>query len=54
MGKFSDHSSAFIFDWIFLVLAGKEEIHESLVCLNFGQIQQLNTELVAIECLKNR
>ena len=36
--KIHTHSSAFIFDWMFFVLAGNEDMHGSLNEFEFWQI----------------
>ena len=36
--KSREHSRAFIFNWIFFVLAGNEDMHESLDEIEFQQI----------------
>ena len=41
-----DHSSAFIFDWIFFILAGNKDNHKSLEEFDFG------SALAALECLE--
>ena len=38
MGESCEHSSSFIFDLINLILAGKEDMHESLDEFEFRQI----------------
>ena len=35
MGKCCGHSSAFIFDWIFSILTGNEDMHKSLELFDF-------------------
>ena len=54
MGKTKSSRFLGCFDRIFFILAGKEDIHRSLMSLNFGQIPPLTTELAALERLKNR
>ena len=51
--KSCEHSSFFIFDSIILILAGNEDMHESLDELNFGQIPPPTPELSALAHLKN-
>ena len=46
------HSSAFIFDRIFFILAGNEDIHNISYESKFGQIGPRTAELAALECLK--
>ena len=41
-----------MFDWIFFIVAGKEDNHKSFDGLNFGQISPLTTELPVLEHLK--
>ena len=38
MGESCEHSSTFIFDWIFFILAGKEDMRDSLNEFEFWQI----------------
>ena len=47
-----DHSSAFIFDWIFFILAGNEDNHKSLDELKFAQLSLGTLELAALEHLE--
>ena len=49
-----EHSSAFIFYLINLILAGNEDMHEmkALMSSNFGQIPPPTLELSALEGLK--
>ena len=39
MGKWCLHASLFIFDWIFIKVAGDQDRHKSLVEFDFGPIQ---------------
>ena len=39
--KYCDHSSAFIFDWNFFILAGNKHMHKSLNEFEFNQIRTL-------------
>ena len=39
MGKWCLHASSFIFDWIIIKVAGKQDRHESSVEFNFGPNQ---------------
>ena len=45
MGEFCEHSSAFIFNWIFFILAGIDDMHESLDEFEFGKFA---TELLPL------
>ena len=45
-------SFSFIFQWIFLILAGNKVNHKSLDGFVFGKIPSLTLELAALECLK--
>ena len=49
-GKCCVHSSAFIFDRIFFILAGNEDIHN--ISDEFGQIGPRTAELAALERMK--
>ena len=52
MGKCCVHSRAFIFDWIFFILAGNENIHNISDGSKFGQIGPRTAELAALERMK--
>ena len=52
MGKMLCNSSAFIFDRIFFILAGNEDIHNISDELKFGQIGPRTAELAALERLE--
>ena len=53
--KCCDHSSAFIFEWTFLIVAGINKVnHKSLDAFEFLQDSKLTAELAALECLKNQ
>ena len=53
MEESCEHSSSFIFDWINLILAGNEDMHESLIELKFRPDTTTNSELSALARLKN-
>ena len=48
------HSSSFIFDLIFFILAGKENNHKSLDWFEFRRISPCNAELAALECVTEK
>ena len=52
--KWCDHSSAFIFEGSYLFLQVTRTTIKAWMSLNFCQIQELTTELAALECLKNQ
>ena len=54
MGKIlcCDHSSSFIFSWIFFILAGKKDTHKISHWFGIGQIGPLTIDLAAIERLE--
>ena len=52
MGKCFEHSSALIFDRIFFILAGNENIHNILDEFEIGEIGPRTAELAALEHLE--
>ena len=46
-------SSPCIYDWIFFVLAGNDNNHNTQISSNFDQIPLLITELAVLDSLKN-
>ena len=52
IGKFCDHSSSFIFDWFFFILAGNKDTHKFSDGFKFGRIQPGIYELPALERLE--
>ena len=52
--KSCEHSSAFNFVWIFIVLAGNQDNYKSLDEFKFCQIPSPATESAALEHLKNQ
>ena len=46
-----DHSSTFIFDWIFFILADNEDKHKAWMSLNFAQVSFRTVEKAALECV---
>ena len=51
-GKCCDHSSVYIFYWIFFILAGKKVIHNNLDGFEIRPDQTLDFGLAALEHLK--
>ena len=51
MGKSCDHSSSFVFDCFFFILAGNEDNHKISNGLKFGKIGPGTYELAALERL---
>ena len=50
---YCDHFSSFILYLIFFILVGDQNIHTRKSAVNFGEIQPLTMQLVALERLKN-
>ena len=51
MGKCCEHSSAFIFEWVFLILKGNKDI-TSQMSSKFGMFGPRTAELAALERLE--
>ena len=49
MGEMFDHSSSFIFEWIFFILAENKTSYKSSEGVDFGKIPSLTSGLAALE-----
>ena len=52
MGKCCCHFFSAVFEWIHFIVAGKDDIHESLDEFEIGQIRLLTAELATLEDLE--